>query len=53
MLRTKVILPLTAGKIKMWGLDLMEWRVWHSTEVKLLSKGRDLVKLGWEIVDRT
>ena len=40
------------GRIRMWGLDLREWRAWCSGAVRLLLEGRDLVKLGWETVDR-
>ena len=47
-----MVLPLSAGRIRIWGLDLREWRVWRSTEVGLLMEGRDLVKLGWEIAER-
>ena len=43
-----MVLPLSAGRIRMWGLDLRKWRDWHSSRVRLLLEGRDLVKLGWE-----
>jgi len=36
----------------MCGLDLRERRAWRSGGVRLLLVGRDLVKLGWETVDR-
>ena len=29
-----------------------EWRSWCSDEMRLLLVGRDLVKLGWETVER-
>ena len=34
--RTTVVLPLTARRIRMWGLDLRERRAWHSGGVRLL-----------------
>ena len=36
----------------MRGLDLREQRAWRSGGVSLLLEGMDLVKLGWETVDR-
>ena len=36
----------------MRGLDLRKRSVWRSGGVRLLLEGRDLVKLGWETVDR-
>ena len=39
-------------RIRMCGLDLREWTAWSSKRVRLLLEESDLVKLGWEIVDR-
>ena len=38
--------------MRMWGLDLREWRARCSGGVRLLLEGKDLVKLGWKTVDR-
>ena len=38
------MLPLTVGRMKVFGIG--------PEEVRLLLVGRDLVKFGWEIVER-
>jgi hypothetical protein len=43
---------LSARRTRMWGLDLREWVAWSSSRVKLLLAGKDLMKLGWETVQR-
>ena len=35
-----------------WKLDLRDWRAFWLREVRLLFVGKDLVKIGWETVER-
>ena len=43
---------IATRRIRMWGLDLREWRDWRLRMVMLLLVGRDLVKLGQKTVEK-